>query len=73
MLSQKGRRGMHINIQWESQEERRQRRKPTHRRKDNTKIYPKVMVWGGTDWIDLIQDRELWQILKNMVMKLHVL
>jgi hypothetical protein len=28
--------------------------------------------WGGTDWIDLAQDRDLWRALVNMVMNLQV-
>jgi hypothetical protein len=26
--------------------------------------------WGGTDWIDLAQDRDRWQALVNAVMNL---
>jgi hypothetical protein len=26
------------------------------------------MGWGGMDWIDLVQDREQWRALVNMVM-----
>ena len=28
--------------------------------------------WGGMDWIDLAQDRDMWQTLTNMVMNLSV-
>jgi len=30
------------------------------------------MGWGGTDWIDLAQDRDRWQSLVNAVMNFHV-
>jgi hypothetical protein len=30
-------------------------------------------VWcGGTDWIELAQDRDMWQTLENAVMNLQV-
>jgi hypothetical protein len=28
--------------------------------------------WGGIDWIDLAQDRDLWRALVNTVTKLRV-
>jgi hypothetical protein len=28
--------------------------------------------WGGTDWIDMAQDRGRWQALVNAVMNLQV-
>jgi hypothetical protein len=30
------------------------------------------IVWGGMDWIDLTQDRDLWRALVNTVMNLGV-
>jgi hypothetical protein len=27
---------------------------------------------GGMDWIDLIQDRDQWRVLVNMVMNLRI-
>ena len=27
--------------------------------------------WGGTDWIDLAQDRDRWQALMNAEMGFH--
>jgi len=30
------------------------------------------MEWRGMDWIDLAQDRDIWQALVNMVMNLWV-
>jgi hypothetical protein len=34
-------------------------------------IFSKV-GWGGTDWIDLAQDRDMWRTLANAVMNLRV-
>jgi hypothetical protein len=28
--------------------------------------------WNGMDWIDLVQDRDWWRALVNIVMKLRV-
>jgi hypothetical protein len=28
--------------------------------------------WGGTEWIDLVLDRDRWQVLVTAVMKLQV-
>jgi hypothetical protein len=28
--------------------------------------------WGGTDWIDLTQDKDQWRAVVNMVMNLLV-
>jgi hypothetical protein len=30
------------------------------------------MEWRGMDWIDMAQDRDMWQALVNMVMNLWV-
>jgi hypothetical protein len=28
--------------------------------------------WGGMDWIELAQDRDMWQVLVNVVLNLRV-
>jgi len=28
--------------------------------------------WGGTDWIDLAQNRDRWRVLVNVVMNLRI-
>jgi hypothetical protein len=34
---------------------------------DTTKIYVRVIGWGGVEWIDLAQDRDQWRALVNTV------
>jgi hypothetical protein len=36
----------------------------------NNKIDLNEIEWGGTDWIDLAQDRDQWRVLVNTVMNL---
>jgi hypothetical protein len=28
--------------------------------------------WGGVDWIGLVQDRNRWRALVNVVMNMHI-
>jgi hypothetical protein len=39
---------------------------------DNIKIVLRERAWGGTDWIDLAQNRDQWRALVNTVMNLRV-
>jgi hypothetical protein len=39
---------------------------------DNIKMVHREIGWGGMDWIDLVQDRDEWKDLVNMVMNLPV-
>jgi hypothetical protein len=39
---------------------------------DNIKMDLREIGWGGTDWIDLAQDRDQWRALVNTVMNLRV-
>jgi hypothetical protein len=39
-------------------EEKRQLRRPKHRRVDNDKMDLTEIEWDGMDWIDLAQDRD---------------
>jgi hypothetical protein len=39
---------------------------------DNIKTNSQEVGWGGTDWIDLAEDRDRWRALVNAVMNLHV-
>jgi hypothetical protein len=41
-------------------------------RVDHDKMHLQEFEWGGTDWIDLAQDRERWRTLVTAVMKLWV-
>jgi hypothetical protein len=38
---------------------------------DNIKIDHSERGWGGTDWINLAHDQDLWPALVNMVMNLR--
>ena len=42
---------------------------------DWKKIFKSILKevgWGGTDWIDLAQERERWWVLLNLVARLRV-
>ena len=54
-------------------EERRPLGRPWRRREFNSKMdLQKVEGEGGTDWIDLAQDRDRWRAVLHAVMNLHV-
>jgi hypothetical protein len=46
--------------------------RPGRRWKDNIKMDFKEVELGGTDWIDLGQDRDSWRIALNAVTNLRV-
>jgi hypothetical protein len=46
-------------------------RRPRHGRVDNIKMDLREIGWDGTDWIDLVQDRDQWRALVNTVMNLR--
>jgi hypothetical protein len=39
---------------------------------DNIKMDLRDIGWDGTDWIDLVQDRDQWRTLVNTGMNLRV-
>jgi hypothetical protein len=45
---------------------------PRRRWAVNIKMDLREIGWGGIDWIDLVQDRDQWMALLNMVMNLWV-
>jgi hypothetical protein len=45
---------------------------PRRRWEDNIKMDLREVAWGGTDWINLAQDRDRWRALVNAVMNLRV-
>jgi hypothetical protein len=46
--------------------------RPWHRWEDNIKMDLQEVVCGGMEWIDLAQDREMWQAVVNELMHLQV-
>jgi hypothetical protein len=46
--------------------------RPRHRQVNNTKMVLREIRCGGTEWIDLAQDKDKWRVLVNMVMNLQV-
>jgi hypothetical protein len=46
--------------------------KPRCRWEDSIKLDLGEIGWSGVDWIHLAEDRDLWQAVVNIVMKLHV-
>jgi hypothetical protein len=54
-------------------EGKKQLRRLRRRCMDNIKIHLGDIGWGGVDWINLAQDRDLWWALVNTVMNLQVL
>ena len=46
--------------------------KPRRRWEDNIKMDLQEVGCGGTDWIELVQDRDRWRALVNAVMNLRV-
>jgi len=46
--------------------------RPRHRWEDNIKMDLQAVGCGGMDWIELVQDRDRWCVLVNVVMNLWV-
>jgi hypothetical protein len=46
--------------------------RPRHGWVDNSKMDLRETGWGCMDWIGLVQDRDQWRALVNMVMNLWV-
>jgi hypothetical protein len=53
-------------------EGRRPLGRPRRRWEGNIKMDLREIGWGGTDWIDLAEDRDRWRALVNTVMNLRV-
>jgi hypothetical protein len=53
-------------------EGRRTLGRPRHRWVDNIRMNLGEVEWGDVDWIDLVQDRNRWRALVNVVVNLRV-
>jgi hypothetical protein len=65
------RRGIHRALVGKP-EGKRQLGSPRCRWKNNIKMGLQELGCGGTDWIDLTQDRDKWRTVVNAVMNLRV-
>jgi hypothetical protein len=45
---------------------------PRHRWNDDINMDLREIVWDGTNWIDLVQDRDQWRALVDTVINLRV-
>jgi hypothetical protein len=63
---------VHTGFWWGRPEGRRPLGSPRHRWEDNIKMDLQEVLMGGTDWIDMAQDRDRWQALVSAVMNLRV-
>jgi len=64
---------VHTGFLVEKPEGRRALGRPRCRWEDNIKTDLQEVGWGeGMDWIDLVQNKDKWQALANVVMNPHV-
>ena len=43
-----------------------------HRWEDNSRIDLQEVGWGNMDWMNMVQDRERWLALVNVVMNMQI-
>jgi hypothetical protein len=46
--------------------------RPRHRWEDGIRMDLREIDWGNMDWIRLVQDRDQWRAVVNVVMNLQV-
>jgi hypothetical protein len=46
--------------------------RPRHRWKDNVRIHFREIGWEGVDWMHMVEDRDQWQAVMNVVMNFWV-
>jgi hypothetical protein len=71
-LARMGEKRKPYRILVEKPEGKRPLGRPRRRWVDNVKMDLREIGWDGTDWIDLVQDRDQWRALVNAVMNLWV-
>jgi hypothetical protein len=60
------------NILVRKLERKRHLERPRRRWVGNIKMDVREIEWGGTDWIDLAQDRDQWRALVKTIMNVRV-
>jgi hypothetical protein len=65
------RKGVYRVLVWKP-EEKRPLGRPRPRWEDNIKMDFQEVGCGCMDWIDVVQDRDRWQVLVNAVMNIRV-
>jgi hypothetical protein len=63
---------VHTGFWWGDLREGHHSGRPRHRWEDNIKMDLREVGWRGMDWIFLVQDRDNWWALVNVVMNLRV-
>jgi hypothetical protein len=44
----------------------------SHRWENNSRMDLQQVGWGGMDWMDVVQDRDRWLAILNVVMNMQV-
>jgi hypothetical protein len=68
----RGRREVHREFWWGNLREREPLGRSRRRWEDNVNMNLQEVGCGGIDWIDLAQDREMWQAVVSAVMNLRI-
>jgi hypothetical protein len=63
---------MHTGYCWGKPEENMPLLRPRRRCMDNIKMNLSEIEWGGTDQIDLAEDRSRWRVPVNRIVKFQV-
>jgi hypothetical protein len=58
---------------WKARSEKKKKPLGSHRYRwqDNIKMDLREIGWGGKDWIHLVEERDQWRTVVNMIVHLH--